>query len=245
MSQSTTQKSAFTLIEMLLVVSLIVLLISMLLPALHQAREVTKDRTCEVNLRQIYGATVAYTGANVKYIPLSRGASGIKPWVYSPWTGSINNVRNGSLYPYIESDGAYLCPKFDAVYRRWNPAFANSTAIFSYSLNEYFGNSWMGQAGVRTIDGPQKPAELLMYSDENAWKIPGPPELSRYTINNGALGVGRFGDSGSIVDCVGTFHNAPSGNYNKGMGNVVFIDGHIDQVAPEDSKEVATPERYK
>lgn len=50
----------FTLIEMLLVVSLIALLISLLLPALAQSRGVARVAVCANQLHQLHGAIVEY-----------------------------------------------------------------------------------------------------------------------------------------------------------------------------------------
>ncbi len=51
----------FTLIELLVVISIIALLISILLPALRQAREVSRNQQCLSTLHQVGLAVVAYT----------------------------------------------------------------------------------------------------------------------------------------------------------------------------------------
>jgi prepilin-type N-terminal cleavage/methylation domain-containing protein/prepilin-type processing-associated H-X9-DG protein len=40
----------------------------------------------------------------------------------------------------------------------------------------------------------------------------------------------RIGIPPAIVDCFGTYHRPPGGDLNKGLANVVFVDGHIDVI---------------
>jgi len=63
------EKRAFTLIELLVVVAIIALLVSMLLPALGKARDLTRRVTCAANLRQWGMGCLAYAGQNEDYFP--------------------------------------------------------------------------------------------------------------------------------------------------------------------------------
>jgi len=67
------QRSGFTLIEMLVVVSLISILISLLLPALGKTRRKVEAGTCKSNLKNIYGATVAFATERGRRMPSARG----------------------------------------------------------------------------------------------------------------------------------------------------------------------------
>lgn len=237
------RQRGFTLIEMLLVVSLIVLLISMLLPALHWSFDTSKTAACKSHLSSLYSAVQTYAVSHVKKVPAGRQGDGA--WVQSPWY-NIDSVRNGVLYDYMGgNEKAYLCPKFLDVYKTWNPANRNREAAFSYSLNEYMGRSWNGRRGIQTLDGALRPAELCLMADENAWVVSRPVQYSKASINNGALGVGWINDPGHIVDAIGSFHDAPNGDYNDGSSNVLFVDGHVDLEHISRTKEVATPHRHK
>jgi prepilin-type N-terminal cleavage/methylation domain-containing protein len=59
--QCSKAQAGFTLVEMLVVVSIIVLLIAMLLPALGKSREAAKRSVCATQLTQIYQAVTNYS----------------------------------------------------------------------------------------------------------------------------------------------------------------------------------------
>jgi len=66
------QRNGFTLIEMLVVISIIALLIALLLPALGQAREAAIKAVCGSNLRQIGIAYNTYAGDGQGWFPVTK-----------------------------------------------------------------------------------------------------------------------------------------------------------------------------
>jgi prepilin-type processing-associated H-X9-DG protein/prepilin-type N-terminal cleavage/methylation domain-containing protein len=64
-------KSAFTLVELLVVIGIIALLISMLLPALSKAREAANVIKCLSNNRQLITATLLFAQDHRGYVPTS------------------------------------------------------------------------------------------------------------------------------------------------------------------------------
>jgi prepilin-type N-terminal cleavage/methylation domain-containing protein len=70
------KRKAFTLIELLVVVAIIALLISILLPSLARAREITKRAVCASNLRGIGQGMKVYSNDNFDWYPIAAYAEG-------------------------------------------------------------------------------------------------------------------------------------------------------------------------
>jgi type II secretory pathway pseudopilin PulG len=100
----------FTLVELLIVVSIIIILISLLLPGLRLAKEKSKQIACLGNLRQIGVALSAYAGDSSGWLPVSYGVAN--------WDNRIrdNNVWTGLglLYAdnYLGNGGVLYCPNY-------------------------------------------------------------------------------------------------------------------------------------
>jgi len=68
-SKNRFRRSGFTLVELLVVIGIIALLIAILLPSLHKARETAIRTACASNLRQIHAGVVMYANENRGWLP--------------------------------------------------------------------------------------------------------------------------------------------------------------------------------
>src|SRR4249919_482685 len=63
------QRRAFTLVELLVVIGIIALLVAILMPALSRAREQAYRIACGSNLRQSYLGLMMYARDNANWLP--------------------------------------------------------------------------------------------------------------------------------------------------------------------------------
>jgi prepilin-type N-terminal cleavage/methylation domain-containing protein/prepilin-type processing-associated H-X9-DG protein len=123
------RRRGFTLTELLVVVGLIALLVSLLMPALGQARAAARSTGCLSNLRQMGNAWTMYLTENRGHLPEYIWQTPLTPDV--SWRG----YWMGILDTYNVRDDALLCPA------------ANEPIPFK-GLNKGWGNvtyAWTGK----------------------------------------------------------------------------------------------------
>ncbi|MEK6675490.1 MAG: prepilin-type N-terminal cleavage/methylation domain-containing protein [Planctomycetota bacterium] len=105
-----TKRKAFTLIEILVSVSLITLLVSLLLPALGRAREQSKRVVCRNNLRNIWTGILQYTLENKDHVPFMEDINLTDPNAdpFDPDSRYKTTVGR-VLQPYV-NPGSWRCP---------------------------------------------------------------------------------------------------------------------------------------
>ena len=103
------RSSAFTLIELLVVIAIIALLISMLLPALKRAREVSRQTICVANMRSTSQAASFYQSDNKDELWWNggRARAGINPAPKYYWDFNKQNYDPRRAGPTMTTGAAW------------------------------------------------------------------------------------------------------------------------------------------
>ena len=171
-------KNAFTLIELMVVVSIISLLISLLLPALATARSQARMAVCMSNVRQITLANTGYAVENAGfYVPAAKDmvAANLHRWhgVRDTLNDPFDPSR-GPLVDYLADGKVKQCPESVKFVqdRTWEVNFEQGSGGYGYNLT-YLGSK-MSQPGIliaaryensTNMGKLARPAETLMFTD--------------------------------------------------------------------------------
>jgi prepilin-type processing-associated H-X9-DG protein/prepilin-type N-terminal cleavage/methylation domain-containing protein len=108
---------AFTILELLVVVSIIALLIAILMPALGQAQQTSKRAMCQTRIKGLGTALHTFLAANDNTVPWN-GIIMPKPGSFGHGEPNQDkwDLPNGALWDYVNKNPkAYMCPEDNRV----------------------------------------------------------------------------------------------------------------------------------
>lgn len=146
--------AAFTLFELLVVVTVLAVLLVTLLPALARSPRPAQRTVCSDNLRRLMQATTMYATDNRDYLPYPNwNPPWTQGWLYDGTAGSVPNLmaapyniypqqayegngapsnKGGLLWPYVKSMVYYRCPLDSTNTPNWSGRFQK---LSSYAMN--------------------------------------------------------------------------------------------------------------
>ncbi len=235
MSTNSTKK-AFTLVELLVVISIISLLMAVLMPALAKARNQGKRIYCLSNLRQLGIAAVNYAVANDDYYPVAHYWQGneaefyLHNWDFTQvWSGSDSKVIPGLLWQGDTIEKVQQCPSYKGSSNTAADPFTGynyNTSYLGHGQDETVSSSYSGLV----INNPWYPAQKIVMS-EKAIKIRNPEDCAVFGDGHWSGGANKFmrspfhweGDYDFLIRKGGT-----QGFRHDGFTNVLYADGHTD-----------------
>ncbi len=149
------RRRAFTILELIVVMAMILCLFTILLPVLGRAREQGKRAQCLSNLRQLTTAWIAYAEENERYLtganpPPANSNPPITGWV-TPQKGLLG-IQNGQIWSYLQTEKVYVCPADQTI---------NNTKT-SYQLNGLL-NGTIGNPPFHRLDELIQPSKTFVF----------------------------------------------------------------------------------
>lgn len=216
-------RSAFTLVEILVTISIIATLAALLFPAIEQVKTAGSRSKCIANLKQMGIAIQLYANDNNGELPYAKTAGSRKVW-----TDLIASYAGSTEGNWRTPIGVMECPMAGKDGRQitWgrgyamndNPGFPD---IVPESWKRNWEESWCARAGESSprrfkLAEISHPTKRFLIGDGLTWDI-GVDDLPA-NFSEDAMRSNNF----AAID-----------RHGKGRSNVLFFDGHAASVTPE------------
>jgi prepilin-type processing-associated H-X9-DG protein/prepilin-type N-terminal cleavage/methylation domain-containing protein len=216
------KRHGFSVIELLVVVSIISLLAALLLPALRQARESARAAVCMSNLRQIGWATQMYLDDYGRYFNYFTAQGADRLWYFglespsnpggAPGTRHID-LTQAKLYPYFQKlHGIETCPSYDYRSPLWRQKFDQITYGYGFNIYGLTTNN-IGKTPVEIRDV----SRIICFADTAQVNTFQPPASSSHPMLEEFYYVSYK-----------TTEPADVHFRHNGHANVLFCDGHVE-----------------
>ena len=228
-------QAGFTLVELLVVISIVTLLAAILLPALSLARGKAEEVVCLNNLKQLQICAKLYSQDNDFFLPPNRNvyyintmgpSSGFDPnltWCagLAPFDTTTENIERGLLFSYNKSTDIYRCPSDKSRVRTAEDKILNIRRTRSYNMSQ----------SVNGLPYSPDSAVLPSFAKETEIDDPSPSKLLFFVdVHEDSILDSHFGipPRGPMFASVQPqWWDLPAGRHSQG-GNFSFADGHVE-----------------
>ncbi len=154
------RRTAFTLVELLVVIAVLALLAGILAPSVSAAREVGRRARCLANLHHIHMGLLSYGNANSQCLPPFAGAGyGLSMAVSGHWGGTGADdipaanaavARYANLYSLLQAElispDSLICPSSQLKFGGPTSLFAFSPRFSSYCMRMPYSSALFDQS---------------------------------------------------------------------------------------------------
>jgi len=231
--------SAFTLVELLVVIAVIAILVSLLLPSIGRAKQKARSVKCISNVRQMHLGFINYANDHADQLPpLNSGGPFKNPIIPHNPTNWWYRIMSGTGYlPDVAvKRGIWRCPN-----------------VGPDDLDAPFGEEMEGYGVVENLDHIPGLDSLIWYAYDRDGKVRGSYRLSAirrpaqlWLVGDVGVPKPNVGDLGNYPyggyyrtdistfppDALGIWDNKPAakqpGFRHTLRANVSFVDGHVE-----------------
>lgn len=259
------ERGGFTLVELLVVISIIALLTGTLLPALAQAQAAARMVGCASNLRQLGEGTMAYAADHDSTLPYGRwflSGGGARTWddLLAPYIGSKSTPTdwNHTQVPKNLGNPILICPSDDTqaatayAVRSYSMVRAGSDASTDCVAENYWRGVWTGRPLLYVITHKSVTGQPPRSLRRGTNQIPAPSSTLLLTENvfqaygqANEIANHQAGTTWAMIDTAnqqrpgnGSFiDQVPVLHGSKGVpvDNYLFVDGHVKAYHPKDT----------
>jgi len=227
-------RSAFTLVELLVVIGIIAVLIAILLPVLSKARAQANRTVCLSNIRQLGTAILMYCNDNKGYFPTCAFVDNGLTYMHYPedwihWQWPKRNLDESAIAKYV-GRGEKLkvvlrCPA-DTLAGRKIRVPAEGPYLYSYGMNPNMGRN-------------RRPYGLYAHSSKiNHWRTPSKKivlgealeEVATEPVFAYAVPLTQRHGTAVFHGSVPGFPQLLYGVKNGSNASIAFLDGHVESL---------------
>ncbi len=208
-----TSRKGFTLIELMVVISIMAILAALLFAAFAHVREKGRSATCQSNLHQIYLGMQQYVQDNEGRYPQEEGEN---------WTHKV--------FPYIKSVEIFQCPTASRPLSKivgGEDPLGVLTCVYRYNLIRL--NKLVSSPNSLRFEGHSEAVpNLANYSTTIYLNVCDPPVIHE-------------GDNEErvVASCGRTMYIGHDVRHHSGGTNWSFLDGHVKWLTPEQLAELS------